>query len=496
MTFGRLIDINDPSTFCCPYTICARLVPLKKSRGKEQYFLACFHESHPRAWHFFTLGEVPSTSLTPTPRHTAPPIAQAPTVAQRLPPPIAQAPTIAQGLPARPRRARCAELDCLRSLNQNCRHNRCRVHCVAIANDCGVHRLARTSDTFTPEFTAGLLRPKGVYPSNKQMSMPSSLSSIATNKKLHSARLSHLSHLHQPSLKRNVIGNTHCVWHEAPPHHPRLLLSLLLPLAVLYSLLLSSCPSHPPRLLGAESPTSNSYCKHLCAVQRLFDEAYDATAPEPTLSVPAIQPGPPSVPTSGADTPVDDMPVPQALPRTNPLAQLAQKMETLAARFRRSRRKEQQFSVANLEHALDTLLLQTDNCSVLPASTHAPATSNWKVTQAAMMPGIKTKRKRAGDPAYGAGASSGSKRVKSPSQSASGPPATAPPILAAPPLALPQVQPPPATAPAITRPPTPLRLLATAPPVAPSKRVYKARALRTTQPALPGTFVFYVPPQH
>lgn len=71
-------------------------------------------------------------------------------------------------------------------------------------------------------------------------------------------------------------------------------------------------------------------------------------------------------------------------------------------------------ALGDLEANLDRMLVITDNGSVLPSAHHLdPNTSmGWAKTKSAMMPGIKTKKQRAGDPAYGAGASSGSKAAR------------------------------------------------------------------------------------
>jgi hypothetical protein len=60
------------------------------------------------------------------------------------------------------------------------------------------------------------------------------------------------------------------------------------------------------------------------------------------------------------------------------------------------------------------MLLETDNSGVLPSAQYIDPNqkSAWRQTREAMMPGVKTKRQRAGDPSYGAGASSGSKVPK------------------------------------------------------------------------------------
>jgi hypothetical protein len=90
-------------------------------------------------------------------------------------------------------------------------------------------------------------------------------------------------------------------------------------------------------------------------------------------------------------------------------------METAAARLRKTGRKEFA-SLANLEAALDAILLETDNSGVLPASSHVPTSSRWQDTLQAMMPNRKPGQKHrtsVADKAYGAGASSGRKAKES-----------------------------------------------------------------------------------
>jgi hypothetical protein len=132
------------------------------------------------------------------------------------------------------------------------------------------------------------------------------------------------------------------------------------------------------------------FCKHLCAVQLLFDDhpIFDEQ-PDPTPTTAPIAPAfmspAPPVPTP---TPhLFDLGVP-ARPRPL-LTQLAEKMEVLAARFRRSNRKA--LPITDLQCALDVLMLATENSDVLPTSTQVPRSSGWDNTQQAMMPGIKVK---------------------------------------------------------------------------------------------------------
>ncbi|KAF8214307.1 hypothetical protein K438DRAFT_2149586, partial [Mycena galopus ATCC 62051] len=145
-----------------------------------------------------------------------------------------------------------------------------------------------------------------------------------------------------------------------------------------------------------------------CAVQRLFD-----TDPQDPNS-----PGTPEVPQS-IRTPVLDLPASVAPMESSKLKRggivLAEKLELLAARLRKCRKRDENFvSMQDLVAALDASLKDTDDSGVLPSSTYvAPNSgSGWRATAAAMMPGIKRKKEPAGDKAYGAGASSGGKAPK------------------------------------------------------------------------------------
>ncbi|KAJ7030978.1 hypothetical protein C8F04DRAFT_1263252 [Mycena alexandri] len=93
---------------------------------------------------------------------------------------------------------------------------------------------------------------------------------------------------------------------------------------------------------------------------------------------------------------------------------LAEKLELLAARLRHPRAKAQFPDLLPLEQTLDDVLAATDGSSVLPSAQRIPSNQStaWAKTKASMMPAVKTKHKKAGDPAYGGGASSGSKAPK------------------------------------------------------------------------------------
>lgn len=153
-----------------------------------------------------------------------------------------------------------------------------------------------------------------------------------------------------------------------------------------------------------------SYCKHLCAVQELFEE------PRGPVDGPRGSPHVPSLSSPPAGAQAIDITDPSSVPRPRTLTLVAEKLERLAARLRRPRKKDINLpsSLPELEAALDAMLLDTDNGSVLPSSQYLQpnASSAWAKTKKSMMPGIKTKRKPAGDPAYGAGASSGGKAKK------------------------------------------------------------------------------------
>jgi hypothetical protein len=150
------------------------------------------------------------------------------------------------------------------------------------------------------------------------------------------------------------------------------------------------------------------YCKHLCAVQELFDEPGSPSggAPQATPEVPCLS----SLPSN----PVQAPPTPTQ-PKNRILTVMEEKLECLAARLRRPWAKDSQpGALDQLEAVLDAMLLDTDNRNVLPSAVHLPPnkSSSWAQTHASMMPGVKTKRKPLGDPAYGGGASSGNKAPK------------------------------------------------------------------------------------
>ncbi|KAJ7161196.1 hypothetical protein C8R46DRAFT_905421 [Mycena filopes] len=144
-----------------------------------------------------------------------------------------------------------------------------------------------------------------------------------------------------------------------------------------------------------------SYCKHLCAVQELFGGDGDCQDdPQSIPSVPVISP---------LNELRVDTPVPITIAADHPKSKIvvAEKMERLAARLRQSSQLEPP-PLDELEAALDSMLIATEGRSVLPAITQFAPVVKPPTARATMMPGVKTKRARPGDKAYGGGAKSGS----------------------------------------------------------------------------------------
>jgi hypothetical protein len=116
-----------------------------------------------------------------------------------------------------------------------------------------------------------------------------------------------------------------------------------------------------------------SFCRHIAAVQHLFDEP--ALSPTSAI-VPA--PSPHLIP-AAFNHQTDNIQTLLAAPPPRPHAvftNLAAKMETAAARLRKTGRKELA-SLTNLEATLDAVLLEMDNSGVLLSSSHVPSSSCW-----------------------------------------------------------------------------------------------------------------------
>ncbi|KAJ7908523.1 hypothetical protein B0H13DRAFT_1878555 [Mycena leptocephala] len=132
-----------------------------------------------------------------------------------------------------------------------------------------------------------------------------------------------------------------------------------------------------------------------------------------SLLVPMSLVSPPSLdePVALAALPNDAILAPVAprtssVPKPGPLVVVAEKLERLAARLRRPN-KIASPSLVDLEEAVDAMLLATDHLAVLPSTQYFAPVVKQSSARQAMLPGIKTRRARAGDKAYGAGAGSG-----------------------------------------------------------------------------------------
>jgi hypothetical protein len=144
-----------------------------------------------------------------------------------------------------------------------------------------------------------------------------------------------------------------------------------------------------------------SYCKHICAVQELFDE----------LGEP--QPHSPNVPTLSQLSATVTIPVTSNKP--NLATVIAEKLERLAARLRIRRKDPSDDSLhglEDLEATLDAMLVTTDDNAVLPSRQQLAPVVKGPSARQVMMPRVKTRKAPAGDPAYGGGQASGSKAKK------------------------------------------------------------------------------------
>ncbi|KAJ7740660.1 hypothetical protein DFH07DRAFT_965212 [Mycena maculata] len=77
--------------------------------------------------------------------------------------------------------------------------------------------------------------------------------------------------------------------------------------------------------------------------------------------------------------------------------------------------------LSDLEDALDEMLHQTDNGTVLPSTQRLAPVVKDPTARDTMMPKVKTRPLRTGDPKYGGGAASGSKAAKNPKKKKSTP---------------------------------------------------------------------------
>ncbi|KAJ7889204.1 hypothetical protein B0H13DRAFT_2341655 [Mycena leptocephala] len=192
------------------------------------------------------------------------------------------------------------------------------------------------------------------------------------------------------------------------------------------------------------------YCKHICAVQALFDDqdspSDDAQAQPDSPNVPAFSALPPSVP---SEAPAQNR-------KSNIITVVAEKLERLGARLCARRRNTPNLSdrLKDLEAAVDAMLLETDGDSVLPSTQRLPP------ARQSMLPDVKTRKTPVGDPSYGGGASSGSKAKKAkktptPLPDIPSRQTTIPPLLQYPPLLMYPTAPPQYVLPHYPQPPHP-----------------------------------------
>ncbi|KAJ7149604.1 hypothetical protein C8R46DRAFT_1358681 [Mycena filopes] len=153
------------------------------------------------------------------------------------------------------------------------------------------------------------------------------------------------------------------------------------------------------------------YCKHICAVQELFDEQQPPSSSNGNPQQPLNSLDVPSLSTL---SPVANVNAPVQGRKSNVLNVVMDKLDRLGARLRGRGRSAPSLSgrPQELEAAVDALLLETDADSVLPSAQRLPPVVKDRSARQAMMPEVKTRKKPAGDSAYGGGVSSGSKAKK------------------------------------------------------------------------------------
>ncbi|KAJ7141811.1 hypothetical protein C8R46DRAFT_1200578 [Mycena filopes] len=153
------------------------------------------------------------------------------------------------------------------------------------------------------------------------------------------------------------------------------------------------------------------YCKHICAVQELFDEQQPPSSSNGNPQQPLNSLDVPSLSTL---SPVANVNAPVQVRKSNVLNVVMDKLDRLGARLRGRGRSAPSLSgrLQELEAAVDALLLETDADSVLPSAQRLPPVVKDRSARQAMMPEVKTRKKPAGDSAYGCGVSSGSKAKK------------------------------------------------------------------------------------
>ncbi|KAK7013026.1 hypothetical protein R3P38DRAFT_3581695 [Favolaschia claudopus] len=238
----------------------------------------------------------------------------------------------------------------------------------------------------------------------------------------------------------------------SPPTRPtRRPLPVSPPMRLIYDLARTPSPAHTLRIFGKD-----------------FHDHLDNNDPHTAR---------PAIPQVRSLSTVAD-PDPNAMEMTGApmqnLAGIADQLERLAARLRLPPTTQiPDDAIASLQCSLGAMFLATDDVSILPSKQRLAPVVKDKTARNTMMPRIKTKRTPAGDAAYGAGASSGSKASKTRSKKKK-------PVLPVPNLSLPP-------------PPPPLLISA------PAQTYQQAPPLSSAYPgyAIPATYYYsQYPPYH
>ncbi|KAJ6480904.1 hypothetical protein C8R45DRAFT_831736, partial [Mycena sanguinolenta] len=183
-----------------------------------------------------------------------------------------------------------------------------------------------------------------------------------------------------------------------------------------------TCPDYP----------QISYCKHICAVQQLFEDGdlpssdqQDAPASSPHVpslsTLPpddldiegvACQASSPHVPSLSTLPAQNLATLPEHASHAKPhdLATIAEQLERLAARFRRgpNRITTDALDLDSLQACLDDMLQATSGSSMLPPARAFAPVVKPPTARETMLPKVKTRCAPAGDPSYGGSTTSGS----------------------------------------------------------------------------------------
>jgi hypothetical protein len=137
-----------------------------------------------------------------------------------------------------------------------------------------------------------------------------------------------------------------------------------------------------------------SYCKHICAVQRLFTEESGSSNGTPAPTTPQV----PSLVILPLDLSPPSDSINAVTLRNRDICALAEKLERTAAHLRGHQKTPLPDNVlTDLEQALDTIILATDGSSVLPTTQRLAPVVKGPSARQSMMPNIKTRCTPAGD---------------------------------------------------------------------------------------------------